>query len=224
MDCLPTPGATEEEGVLSLTKARFIRVILEPRLSSVRFCVQAGKVCGLGPGLVFAASLLRQLKELKESVPSIGLVPCAVGGTQIKQWEKGSRLYEQMIHRAKHAIASSGTLKALLWYQGESDTYSSETVKKFPGRLKSLFMNIRQDLQNDDLPIIQVGITAKHHPHPEFFEEVRRAQMEVNLPGVHYVDANGLPLLEDNIHLNMHSQVQLGKCLADCYLNLLQGT
>ncbi|KAI5072289.1 hypothetical protein GOP47_0012395 [Adiantum capillus-veneris] len=184
--------------------------------------IDLGKVCGLGPGLVFAASVLRQWKGLKESPPSIGLVPCAIGGTQIKEWEKGSKLYEQMIHRAKYAIANSGTIKALLWYQGESDTCSSINVKEFPQRLKSLFMNIRRDLQNDELPIIQVGITAKHHPHPEWLEEVRCAQMAVNLPGVYYVDANGLALLEDNIHLTMHSQVQLGKWLADCYLNLLQ--
>lgn len=184
--------------------------------------IDSGKVCGLGPGLVFAASVLRQLNGAEESAPSMGLVPCAIGGTQIKEWEKGSKLYEQMIHRAKYSTASSGTIKALLWYQGESDTYSSQNVKEFPDRLTSLFMNIRRDLQNDELPIIQVGITAKDHPHPEFLEEVRRAQMAVNLPGVYYVDANGLPLLEDNIHLNTHSQVQLGKWLADAYLNLVR--
>lgn len=65
----------------------------------------------------------------------------------------------------------------------------------------------------------QVGITAEKHPFPEFLEEVRRAQMAVNLPGVFYVDAKGLPLLQDNIHLNMHSQVQIGKMLADSYMN-----
>eukprot|EP00250_Pteridium_aquilinum_P005069 c15219_g1_i3 orf=459-1376(+) len=182
--------------------------------------IDIGKTCGLGPGLVFAASVLRQWNgEGDEPAPSIGLVPCAIGGTQIKEWEKGSKLYEQMIKRAKFATSNSGTLKALLWYQGESDTYSSENVKEFPQRLESLIKNIRCDLQNDALPFIQVGITAKNHPFPEFLEEVRCAQMAVNLPGVYYVDAKGLPLLEDNIHLNTHSQVQVGKMLADSYMN-----
>ena len=67
---------------------------------------------------------------------------------------------------------------------------------------------------------VQVGITAEKHPFPEFLEEVRRAQREVEakLSGVYYVDAHGLSLLEDNLHLNMNSQVQLGKMLADIYM------
>lgn len=180
--------------------------------------IDIGKVCGMGPGLVFAASLLRQRKGNGDKIaPSIGLVPCAIGGTKIMEWEKGSQLYEQMVKRARFATKSSGILKALLWYQGESDTCSSQNVKEFPQRLDSLFKNIRADLQNDSLPIIQVGITAKNHPFPDFLEEVRRAQMAVTLPGVYHVDGKGLTLLEDNIHLDMNSQVQLGKMLADSY-------
>ncbi|KAH7315640.1 hypothetical protein KP509_21G058300 [Ceratopteris richardii] len=184
--------------------------------------IDLGKVCGLGPGLVFAASLLQHGKTVDQSAPTIGLVPCAIGGTQIKEWEKGSKLYERMIHRAKCATAKSGTIKAILWYQGESDTYSPHNVKEFPERLESLFTNIRQDLENDALPIIQVGITAKDHPHPEYLEEVRQAQRALKMQGVYYVDANGLPLLGDDIHLNTHAQVQLGKWLADTYLDSVQ--
>lgn len=185
--------------------------------------IDTGKVCGLGPGLVFAASVLQHYKAAgEEPAPVIGLVPCAAGGTQIKEWEKGSRLYEQMIKRAKAAISKSGTLKALLWYQGESDTLSSDNVKEFPQRLEALITNVRSDLQNSELPIIQVGITAANHPFPEFLEDIRRAQMAVNLPGVYYVDAKGLPLLEDNIHLNTHAQVQLGKMLAEVYMERVE--
>ena len=91
---------------------------------------------------------------------TMGLVPCAVGGTQIKEWEKGSKLYEQMIERTKAAIRESGTIKALLWYQGESDTLSSANVKEFPRRLEALITNVRSDLQIDDLPVIQVLLTC----------------------------------------------------------------
>jgi hypothetical protein len=76
------------------------------------------------------------------------------------------------------------------------------------------------------LGLLQVGITAEKHPFPEFLEEIRRVQREVGekLDGVYYVDAFGLPLLEDNIHLNMHAQVQLGKMLADVYVNQIAAT
>jgi hypothetical protein len=47
---------------------------------------------------------------------------------------------------------------------------------------------------------------------------VRSAQFSVNLPNVVTVDAMGLELKEDNIHLTTESQVKLGKMLAEAYI------
>jgi len=49
------------------------------------------KACGVGPGLVFAAHLLRS-----GGAQRMGLVPCAVGGTAMDRWVPGADLYEQM--------------------------------------------------------------------------------------------------------------------------------
>eukprot|EP00249_Psilotum_nudum_P012263 c23679_g1_i1 orf=347-1123(+) len=182
--------------------------------------IDTGKICGVGPGLVFATTVLQYYKTLGESVPAIGLVPCAVGGTQIKEWEKGGHLYDQMIQRATVA-SKRGTLRALLWYQGESDTLAAENAVEFQQRLKTLITNVRSDLHIENLPVIQVGITAVNHPFPELLEKVRQAQLALELPGVFYVDASGLPLLEDNIHLNLEAQIKLGKMLADVYIKCI---
>jgi Carbohydrate esterase, sialic acid-specific acetylesterase len=48
---------------------------------------------------------------------------------------------------------------------------------------------------------------------------VREAQTGVRLPNVKYVDAFGLNLESDNLHLTTQAQVQLGIMLADSYLN-----
>jgi Carbohydrate esterase, sialic acid-specific acetylesterase len=48
---------------------------------------------------------------------------------------------------------------------------------------------------------------------------VREAQTELGLPNVKYVDAFGLNLARDHVHLTTKSQVQLGIMLADSYLN-----
>lgn len=181
--------------------------------------IDRGKTCGVGPGMVFAASILQNYRVAdEESMPTIGLVPCAIGGTQIREWERGSKLYEQMIHRAKAAVGKAGNLRALVWYQGESDTLALENVTEFPQRLRTLITDIRTDLQYSDLPVIQVGITAANHPFPEFLERIRQAQMSLNLPGVYYVDAKGLLLSEDSIHLTSEAQVRLGKMLGDVYI------
>lgn len=50
-------------------------------------------------------------------------------------------------------------------------------------------------------------------------EKVRKAQLNVNLPNVVTVDAIGLALNEDNLHLTTESQVKLGEMLAQAYIN-----
>jgi len=47
---------------------------------------------------------------------------------------------------------------------------------------------------------------------------VREAQKGINIPNVICIDAKGLPLNEDNLHLNTEAQVKLGHMLAQPYL------
>lgn len=87
----------------------------------------------------------------------IGLVPCAVGGTAIKEWAKGKHLYDDMIKRAKSAAeGGAGEIKAVLWYQGESDTSSQHDADSYKANMESLIRNVRADLQLPSLPLIQV--------------------------------------------------------------------
>ena len=51
-----------------------------------------------------------------------------------------------------------------------------------------------------------------------FTEIVREAQLGIDLPNVKCVDAKGLPLEPDNLHLTTPAQVQLGKILAEAFL------
>ncbi|KAL2650579.1 hypothetical protein R1flu_018707 [Riccia fluitans] len=181
----------------------------------LHYDIDHDKVCGVGPGLVFAASFLRLLKEKGEETNTIGLVPCAIGGTSIVEWEKGGRLYEQMINRAKSALRGGGTLKALLWYQGESDAVTKELAEAYQTRLERFFTDVRYDLKAENLPILQVKITGTW----PFCEEIRAAQSSIRVPGVYNTDAWGLPLNPDNIHLTRESQTKVGTALAEKYVN-----
>ena len=66
------------------------------------------------------------------------------------------------------------------------------------------------------MSLMQVALASGEGP---FVETVRRAQIGMNMSNVVCVDANGLPLESDNLHLTTQAQVQLGKMLADAYLN-----
>lgn len=113
------------------------------------------RACGVGPGMAFANSLL----QLDSSIGVVGLVPCAIGGTNITEWARGGHLYNQLIQRAEAALESGGVIKGLLWYQGESDTVNREDAELFKRRSETFFDHVRSDLRYPTLPIIQVPYT-----------------------------------------------------------------
>lgn len=170
--------------------------------------IDTKKACGVGPGMSFS-------NAVRKRVGVVGLVPCAVGGTAIKEWARGQPLYENMVNRAKESVKSGGEIKALLWYQGESDTSSYNDAKSYKDNMESLIQNVRQDLGSPSLPIIQVAIASGDS---KYMERVREAQKEIDIPNVVCVDAKGLPLKEDHLHLTTEAQVRLGQMLADAYL------
>lgn len=95
----------------------------------------------------------------------IGLVPCAVGGTRIQEWSRGSVLYQHMIGRTKAALTSGGKIGAVLWYQGESDTVKHEDAYSYRARLEKLIFDLRTDLQLPHLLFIQVFYLLIHSFH-----------------------------------------------------------
>ncbi|GAA0152352.1 esterase [Lithospermum erythrorhizon] len=173
--------------------------------------IDSNKTCGVGPGMAFANSVVSR----DPNIGVIGLVPCAVGGTNISEWRRGSHLYNQLMRRSNAALGSGGRIRALLWYQGESDTLNHQDAKLYKKRLTRLFNHLRSDLQLPSLPLIMVALASGEGP---FVEVVRQAQLGNDLPYVKLVDAKGMALETDQLHLTTVSQVQLGHMLADAFL------
>ncbi|KAK9740383.1 hypothetical protein RND81_03G031200 [Saponaria officinalis] len=115
--------------------------------------IDVNHTCGVGPGMVFANSIIGR-------VGVVGLVPCAVGGTNISQWSRGGWLYGQLLRRAAAAVRDGGSIQGLVWYQGESDTVLKVDAERYQHKLEKLFLDIRSDLQSPLLPIIQVWIIS----------------------------------------------------------------
>ncbi|KAF4374085.1 hypothetical protein F8388_007991 [Cannabis sativa] len=169
--------------------------------------IDTNKTCGVGPGMAFANAVRAHLAQLGP----LGLVPCAVGGTAIKEWARGEHLYEDMIKRAKESVKGGGEIRALLWYQGESDTSSEEDVVAYQGNMERLIQNIRDDLCLPSLPIIQVAINSG-------LDKILVEKL-MKVANVVCVDAKGLELKFDNLHLTTKAQVELGHKLAQAYLS-----
>ncbi|XP_058727155.1 probable carbohydrate esterase At4g34215 [Vicia villosa] len=202
-ECKPSPSVLRLSAKLVWEEAR------EP----LHRDIDVRKTCGIGPGLAFANEIVRMRGGGGRNV--VGLVPCAVGGTRIEEWRKGAPLYNQLVKRSIKSVKNGGVIRALLWYQGESDTVREEDATIYKRRMKRFIMNIRSDLKLPNLLVIQVALASGQG---KFTNMIRYAQLSIKLPNVMCVDAKGLRLEEDNLHLTSMSEVHLGIQLAHAYL------
>ncbi|WVZ83303.1 hypothetical protein U9M48_030465 [Paspalum notatum var. saurae] len=185
--------------------------------------IDTHKACGLGPAMPFAHRLLAGAGDESDSSGLVlGLVPCAVGGTRIWMWARGEPLYEAAVARARAALAAGGgALGAVLWFQGESDTIELDDATAYGGRMERLVGDLRADLGVPNLLVIQVGLASGEGNYTDI---VREAQKNIKLPNVVLVDAMGLPLRDDQLHLSTEAQLRLGDMLGQAYLKFNSST
>lgn len=180
--------------------------------------------CGVGPGISFAQEMLKTAPPNK----TIGLVPCAVGGTPLKRWVKGGDLYEQAVAKAKLA-AKDGIIRGVLWHQGETDTEDPKNAETYEARLTAMLADLRADLGTPDLPVVvgQLGefLAAQPEKHPHL-EPVRTAiqHMPAASPHTGYADSAGLGDKGDKLHFSASAQKEFGTRFAKAMQALQGGT
>lgn len=172
---------------------------------------------GVGPGLSFGKAMAAQDKG-----HIIGLVPAAVGGTEIAKWVPGAydahtktHPYDDAIARARTAM-KTGHLKGILWHQGESDSHAGK-VEKYQGALTELATNLRRDLDAPDVPFIVGGLgeyLAEKQPQSVTITAILK-DAPFYIPNTGYVSAKGLTHRGDGVHFNANSARVLGKRYAD---------
>jgi len=172
---------------------------------------------GVGPGMSFAAEMLKA-----DPTVTIGLVPCAVGGTPLRRWVKGGDLYENAVARAKIA-AQAGVIEGVLWHQGEADTEKQENAETYGKRLTQMFKDLRQDLGMPDLPIVvgQLGefLSPKKYPYVDTVRATIR-NVPSMVPNAGYADSAGLTDKGDKLHFTVGAQREFGTRYARAMLEL----
>ena len=157
---------------------------------------------------------------------TVGLIPAACGGSPISTWQPGayfdqtaSHPYDDAIQRARPAM-KQGTLKAILWHQGESDG-EEKLAPIHKARLEQLIARFRKDLDDPDLPVVigQLG-QFENAPWSQYTKMVNDAQVAVakELAHVEFVSSDGLVSKGDNLHFDAPSQREFGKRYAAAYL------
>lgn len=103
---------------------------------------------GVGLGKTFAEVMAEANPKI-----TVGLIPCAFGGTPISRWTKAGDLYKQAVERAQAAM-HDGTIKGILWHQGETDSGNEKIAKQYGETLAQLVTDLRADLKSGEVPFV----------------------------------------------------------------------
>lgn len=167
-------------------------------------------VAGVGPAASFA-------QAWTEDHPgeSIGLIPCAEGGSSIDEWTPDRILTRHAISEARFAMETS-ELVGILWHQGESDSYGGryETYKE---KVCTLFNHLRKELNAPDIPII-MGELGEYLGESGFgksaveYKQINEVLADVAHSEEHtyLVTSKGLTANPDGIHMDAVSQRKFG--------------
>jgi len=163
------------------------------------------KVAGVGPGLAFAQKMLSFEKDKNVR---IGLIPCAVGGTSIDQWQDS--LYDESVARL-HIALQYGVIKGIIWHQGESDS-SEEKAEVYIDKLQKLIARYRDETGNDDLPFVAGELGYYKENYKNINNELKKLPELVSHTAV--ATSEGLVHKGDGTHLDSESARTLGERMA----------
>ncbi len=179
-----------------------------------------------GPGMSFAQTYVAD----KPGVV-VGLIPMAWGGKGISQLDKGSEIYSDAIRHAKAAV-QTGTLKGVLWHQGESDTVEQARTDVYEKKLHRLIEDVREDLGDPQLPFIVGNLaefygTGKDHNAPDRVARIGKIKgilrsLPKKVPHTGFVESTGCsPAARAKVHFDRKSYVLLGKRYAEVYVDMM---
>ena len=173
-------------------------------------------------GMTFAMTLLENKPDM-----SIGLIPAAVGGAAINLYKEEGKLYTRSLALLSNAQKKSPIkteIKAILWLQGESDSFDDDRHLSYEENILSLVDRYRKDLNNPELPFIACTIGSfldkKRFAHSDEINKIL-----LNLPSKRMntacVDARDITdTIGDKVHFSTKAQKEIGKRFAAAYLKL----
>lgn len=178
-------------------------------------------IAGVGLGSTFG----RVMADADPGI-TIGLVPCAVGGTPLERWQKGRDLYEQAMVRIQAAM-KDGILKGVLWHQGEGDAADPEKATSYATRLAAMVGDLRKDLGAPDVPFVAgklgeflADTTKDGRPSHWKTVNVQIAGLPALVEHAAVVESAGLKHKGDVVHFDSASLREFGRRYAQAMQKL----
>ncbi|MEX0793525.1 MAG: sialate O-acetylesterase [Pirellulaceae bacterium] len=182
------------------------------------------KVVGVGLGKTFG-----QIMAEADPDVTIGLIPCAVGGSSIDAWAPGGFHSQPPTHpwddcvKRLEQVADDGVWKGVLWHQGESDGSAAKSAA-YEEKLHAVIARFREVLKQPNLPVV-VGELGHFKDKPESdgrkMVNLALKTLPTKMPHTAFVPSHGLTDKGDRVHFDAASYRELGKRYAAAYQKLI---
>jgi hypothetical protein len=146
---------------------------------------------------------------------TVGLIPCAEGGSSLDDWAVDGELFQHAVSEAKFAMQHS-TLTGILWHQGESDG-AGGNYKTYYDKLLQIVQALRNNLNAQEVPLIIGGLCdflgkTGFGKYCNEYENVNDVLQKFAFEQDHcyFVSAKGLTANPDGIHVDAVSQRYFG--------------
>ena len=179
------------------------------------------RTAGYSLGIDFAEQIYKWCGSCK-----VLLVPAAVGGTSLDDWQPGQPIYNRAIQMTNYAM-NYGVLKGIIWHQGETEaqTINQEKLSTYAAKLAILISSLRQDLGSPNLPFVAGTLASflKDHVGYDNYDQVSAIISQVlhNTAHASLVDASDLDDMGDRIHFSSSALKILGQRYAQSIISLL---
>ena len=151
---------------------------------------------------------------------SIGLVPCAFGGSSIQEWQPNARHYKAAVARMKIAM-KNGKLKAILWHQGESNSGNAEKIAAYPELFRNMISSLRKELGAESVPVL-IGELGHYKANYFSFNKIL-PRVVAETPQSALVTAEGLFSKNDIVHFDRDSLLTFGARYFEALEKLCKG-
>lgn len=197
----------------TVTDARIVMLTKKLQWLPAKDPVHFDKPTMIGVGLCseFARVLVKNDPQI-----TIGLIPCAFGGTSLDEWKAGGKLYSDAVTRTQEA-KKSGTLAGILWHQGEADSGPAK-IATYSERFATMIAQMRKDLSAENVPVVLGELIRTRPGHlrfnaalPEIIRKVPRSAL---------VTSESLTDKGDQVHFNSESLRMFGSRYAAAFLKL----
>lgn len=144
---------------------------------------------------------------------TVGLIPCADGGTSLNQWQEGGLLYDHAVMQTRLALRTS-TVVGVLWHQGEADCAPS-LYPLYEEKFNRIKAALRRDLDLHDVPFLVGGLgdflpkRSENLANYHFVNNALRKIADAD-PLCGFVSAEGLGENGDNLHFSAPALREFG--------------